>query len=201
MMYKTIAIIEKSNIIKEGLTYLLKAHNVCAQIAKLDSIDDWFFIFKDEKPDMIIINPDRLKNTDLDKIRQKIDISDKVPIIGLLYQYFDRDVYNMFSSTIYITDTEDVILSKLRNKQKKEQDTTTGEKLTDREKSVLKLLLKGLSNKEVADKLVISPHTVITHRKNIVEKTGIRSLSGLAIYAILNNITDMDEISAIENFR
>jgi DNA-binding NarL/FixJ family response regulator len=200
-MYKTIAIIEKSNIIKEGLTYLLKAHNVCAQIAKLDSIDDWFFIFKDEKPDMIIINPDRLKNTDLDKIRQKIDISDKVPIIGLLYQYFDRDVYNMFSSTIYITDTEDVILSKLRNKQKKEQDTTTGEKLTDREKSVLKLLLKGLSNKEVADKLVISPHTVITHRKNIVEKTGIRSLSGLAIYAILNNITDMDEISAIENFR
>jgi DNA-binding NarL/FixJ family response regulator len=198
-MYKTIAIIEKSNIIKEGLTYLLKAHNICTQIAKLGSIDDWFFVFKDEKPDMIIINPDRLKDTDLDKIRQKIEISDKVPIIGLLYQYFDRDIYNMFSSTIYITDTEDVILGKLRNKQKKEQETTTGEKLTDREKSVLKLLLKGMSNKEVADKLVISPHTVITHRKNIVEKTGIRSLSGLAIYAILNNITDMDEISAIQN--
>jgi DNA-binding NarL/FixJ family response regulator len=198
-MYKTIAIIEKSNIIKEGLTYLLKAHNVCMQIAKLDSIDDWFFIFKDEKPDMIIINPDRLKDTDIDKIRQKIGISDKVPIIGLLYQYFDREVYNMFVSTIYITDTEDIILGKLRNKQKKEQDDETGEKLTDREKSVLKLLLKGLSNKEVAEKLAISPHTVITHRKNIVEKTGIRSLSGLAIYAILNNITDMDEISTIED--
>jgi DNA-binding NarL/FixJ family response regulator len=196
-MYKTIAIVEKSNIIKEGLTYLLKAHNVCTQIAKLDSIDDWFFVFKDEKPDMIIINPDRLKDMDLDKIRQKIEISDKIPIIALLYQYFDRNVYNMFSTTIYITDTEDVILNKLRNKQKKEQDVTTGEKLTDREKSVLKLLLKGMSNKEVADKLVISPHTVITHRKNIVEKTGIRSLSGLAIYAILNNITDMDEISEL----
>jgi DNA-binding NarL/FixJ family response regulator len=196
-MYKTIAIIEKSNIIKEGLTYLLKAHNVCTQIAKLDNIDDWFFVFRDEKPDMIIINPDRLKDTDLDKIRQKIGISDKIPIIALLYQYFDRNIYNMFSSAIYITDTEDVILGKLRNKQKKEQEATAGEKLTDREKSVLKLLLKGMSNKEVADKLVISPHTVITHRKNIVEKTGIRSLSGLAIYAILNNITDMDEISAI----
>jgi DNA-binding NarL/FixJ family response regulator len=196
-MYRTIAIIEKSNIIKEGLTYLLKAHNVCSQIAKLDSIDDWFFVFKDEKPDLIIINPDRLKGMDLDKTRMKIEISDKVPIIGLLYQYFDREIYNMFTSTIYITDTEDIILSKLRNKQKKEQDTAIGEKLTDREKSVLKLLLKGLSNKEVADKLVISPHTVITHRKNIVEKTGIRSLSGLAIYAILNNITDMDEISEL----
>jgi DNA-binding NarL/FixJ family response regulator len=194
-MYKTVAIIEKSNIIKEGLTYLLKAHNVCSQIAKLDSLDDWFFVFKDEKPDLIIINPDRLKDADLDKMRLKIDVSDRVPVIGLLYQYFDREIYNMFSSTIYITDTEDIILGKLRNKQKKEQDAAAGEKLTDREKSVLKLLLKGMSNKEVADKLTISPHTVITHRKNIVEKTGIRSLSGLAIYAILNNITDMDEIN------
>ncbi|MDR1583459.1 MAG: LuxR C-terminal-related transcriptional regulator [Prevotellaceae bacterium] len=193
-MYKTIAIIEKSNIIKEGLTYLLKSHNICSQIAKLDSIDDWFFIFKDEKPDLVIINPDRLKDMDLDKIRLKFGISDKIPFIGLLYQYFDREIYNMFLSTIYITDTEDVILSKLRNKQKKEQGSA-GEKLTDREKAVLKQLLKGLSNKEVAQKLAISPHTVITHRKNIVEKTGIHSLSGLAIYAILNNITDIDEIS------
>ncbi|MDR2027017.1 MAG: LuxR C-terminal-related transcriptional regulator [Prevotellaceae bacterium] len=195
-MYRTIAIIEKSNIIKEGLTHLLKAHNICSQIAKLDSIDDWFFVFKDEKPDMIIINPDRLKDTDLDKIRLKLEIPDKTPVIGLLYQYFDREIYNMFTSTIYITDTEDIILGKLRNKQKKEQNT--GEKLTGREKVVLKLLLKGMANKEVADKLKISPHTVITHRKNIVEKTGIRSLSGLAIYAILNNITNIDEISDLE---
>jgi DNA-binding NarL/FixJ family response regulator len=104
----------------------------------------------------------------------------------------------MFSSAIYITDTEDVILAKLRNKQQKDNDVSSCEKLTDREKSVLKLLIKGLSNKEVAEKLTISPHTVITHRKNIVEKTGIRSLSGLAIYAILNNITDIDEINDIK---
>jgi DNA-binding NarL/FixJ family response regulator len=194
MIYKTVAIIEKSNIIKEGLTCLLKSHNICSQIAKLDSIDDWFFVFKDEQPDLIIINPDRLKEMDLDRIRQKIELSDKVPIIGLLYQYFDRTVCNMFASTIYITDTEDVILGKLRNKQKQEQDS--GEKLTDREKDVLKLLLKGMSNKEVADQLAISPHTVITHRRNIVEKTGIRSLSGLAIYAILNHISNIDEISS-----
>jgi DNA-binding NarL/FixJ family response regulator len=191
-MYKIVAIIEKSNIIKEGLTYLLKAHNICLQIAKLDSVDDWFFVFKDEKPDLIIINPDRLKDMDLDKLRLKIEISDKIPIIGLLYQYFDRKIYNMFISTIYITDTEDIILGKLRSKQKKEN---AGEKLTGREQSVLKHLLKGMSNKEVADKLKISPHTVITHRKNLVEKTGIRSLSGLAIYAILNNIINIDEIS------
>ncbi|MDR1895356.1 MAG: LuxR C-terminal-related transcriptional regulator [Prevotellaceae bacterium] len=195
-MYKYVAIIEKSQIIKEGLTYLLKSHNVCEQIAKLESIDDWHFAFKDEKPELIIINPDRLKDNDLDKVKSKFEISDKTQIIGLIYQYFGREVYAMFNNIIYITDPENVILNKIRNKQKKEQDT--GEKLTDREKDVLKLLLKGMSNKEVADKLVISPHTVITHRKNIIEKTGIRSLSGLAVYAILNNITDMDEINELQ---
>jgi len=194
-MYKTIAIIEKSHIIKEGLTYLFKSHNVCKQIAKLESIDDWHLAFKDYKPDLVIINPDRLKDNDLSKTKAKLDIGEKIPVIGLLYQYFDRDIVNMFSNVIFITDNEDVILSKLKSRSKKEQDT--GEKLTEREKDVLKLLLKGFSNKEVADKLIISPHTVITHRKNIIEKTGIRSLSGLAVYAILNNITDMDEIGEL----
>jgi DNA-binding NarL/FixJ family response regulator len=194
-MYKIIAIIEKSNIIKEGLTHLLKSHNICSQIAKLDSIDDWSFVFKNENPDLVIINPDRLKDMDLSKMRQKFAIPDKTPFIGLLYQYFDREIYSIFASMIYITDTEDIILSKIRNKQKKDHDSATGEKLTDRERAVLKLLVKGMANKEVADKLDISPHTVITHRKNIVEKTGIRSLSGLAIYAILNNITNMEEIN------
>ncbi|MDR0814116.1 MAG: hypothetical protein LBN37_00020 [Bacteroidales bacterium] len=46
----------------------------------------------------------------------------------------------------------------------------------------------------MATKLVISVHTAIAHRKNIIEKTGIRSLPGLAVYAILNNISDMEDI-------
>ncbi|GHU89316.1 hypothetical protein FACS1894155_06040 [Bacteroidia bacterium] len=58
----------------------------------------------------------------------------------------------------------------------------------------MRLLLRGQSNKEVADHLSISPHTVVSHRKNIIEKTGIRSLSGLAVYAILNNIADMEDL-------
>jgi DNA-binding NarL/FixJ family response regulator len=192
-MYKTIAIIERSNIIKEGLTYLLKSYNVCSQIAKLNSLNEWPFVFKDEKPDLVIINPDRLKYMTPDKVRLRYEIPEKIPFIGLIYQYVDRDVHGMFDALIYITDTEDIIIGKIQDKQGK--DPNAGDKLTEREKSVLKLLLKGLSNKEVADKLVISPHTVITHRKNVVDKTGIRSLSGLAIFAILNNIVDMEDIS------
>ena len=63
--------------------------------------------------------------------------------------------------------------------------------LTEREIDVLRLLLAGNSNKEVADKLNISTHTVISHRKNITAKTSIKSLAGLTIYALQNGIIEV----------
>ena len=61
--------------------------------------------------------------------------------------------------------------------------------LSVREKEVLRLLVEGKINKEIADELSISINTVITHRKNITAKTGIKSVSGLSIYAIMNGIS------------
>ena len=64
--------------------------------------------------------------------------------------------------------------------------------LSDREKEVLVLVAKGLLNKEIADKLNISINTVITHRKNITRKTGIKTTPGLTVYAILNDLVDIN---------
>ena len=66
--------------------------------------------------------------------------------------------------------------------------------LSAREVEVLCLMVKGLINKEIARQLNISPTTVITHRKNLQEKTGIKSLSGLTVYAILNGYVRVEEI-------
>lgn len=60
--------------------------------------------------------------------------------------------------------------------------------LSAREIEVLKLIASGLINKEIADKLCISINTVITHRKNISSKLGIKSASGLSLYAVMNGI-------------
>ena len=60
--------------------------------------------------------------------------------------------------------------------------------LTKRETEVLRLLAQGLLNKEIADKLGISLHTVISHRKNIISKLGIKTVSGLTIYAMMHGI-------------
>lgn len=70
----------------------------------------------------------------------------------------------------------------------------TDHELSLREIEVLTLITKGLINKEIADKLNISLTTVITHRKNITEKLGIKSVSGLTIYAVMNGYVEADRI-------
>jgi DNA-binding NarL/FixJ family response regulator len=72
---------------------------------------------------------------------------------------------------------------------------TNDDNLTERELDVLTQLVHGHSNKEIADSLNISIHTVMTHRKNIAAKTGIRSQSGLTIYAISKKIVQIEDVS------
>lgn len=66
--------------------------------------------------------------------------------------------------------------------------------LSAREIEVLILITKGFINKEIADKLNISLTTVISHRKNITEKLGIKSVSGLTVYAVMNGYIEADRI-------
>lgn len=68
------------------------------------------------------------------------------------------------------------------------------EELSDRERDVLIQVVKGLSNKEIADVLCISTHTVISHRKNITRKLDIHSTAGLTIYAIVNKLVDINSL-------
>lgn len=72
-----------------------------------------------------------------------------------------------------------------------EADSTT---LTDREKEVLRWIAQGLSTKEIADKMCLSFHTVNSYRKNISEKLNIHSVAGMAVYAILHHLIDINEI-------
>lgn len=71
---------------------------------------------------------------------------------------------------------------------------TEERELSPREIEVLILLTKGFINKEIADKLNISQTTVITHRKNITAKLGIKSIAGLAIYAVMHGYIEADRI-------
>ena len=66
--------------------------------------------------------------------------------------------------------------------------------LSDREIEVMSLIVQGFINKEIADKLNIGLATVITHRKNIMDKLGMKSVSALTIYAVMHGYVDINKI-------
>jgi len=71
------------------------------------------------------------------------------------------------------------------------QKEDTDHQLTNRETEILRLIVKGYLNKEIADELNISLNTVLTHRKNIISKTGIKTVSGLTFYCIRKGLITM----------
>ncbi len=105
---------------------------------------------------------------------------------------FVHDFIPLKAESSYIFNLLKNYIDQLKNPSDSALDNKT--ELTQREKDIVRLIALGRTNQQIADELSISPHTVITHRKNITTKLGIKTISGLTIYAILNGLVSMDEI-------
>lgn len=120
-----------------------------------------------------------------------------IQLVLLIYQYVNPAISNLFDYTLTIdqpiVEINSILQSVLEKNSQHESDVKS-ENLSERETDVLKLLVTGYSAKEIADRLNISVNTVITHRKNISIKTGIKSLAGLTIYAVTRKIISMSSI-------
>ena len=75
-----------------------------------------------------------------------------------------------------------------------EENSEEQRSLSAREKEIVVCVVKGMTNREIADRLFLSTHTVITHRRNIARKLQIHSPSGLTIYAIVNKLVELGDI-------
>ena len=105
-------------------------------------------------------------------------------------------LYNLESDLERHTFIEDGILVPVVSRMEEEGQAPRGEggELSAREKEILVAVAQGKLNKEIADQYNISIYTVISHRKNITRKTGIKTVAGLTVYALLNNLIDMNSI-------
>ena len=190
-----IAFLEPSDTIYEGISNLLLRTESHYYIYRVNSLDELDIHCTKEKTDIVVINPVLFLNRINDFSRLKKSFN-QINWIGLIYSYFDNEIISKFDDVINITDSADIISKKIsRTIEKCVCQDSNQEELSERETEILVQLVKGLSNKEIADRLNISIHTVISHRKNIVEKTGIKSLPGLTIYAISKKITPLDSNS------
>ena len=194
---KKIIIVEPSPIVSAGLASYFDDINQVSIVSQLDRIDRMEEKLAAYNPDILIINP-LLIAYDTNEHFLKIcrDFSNVIPV-SLVTSYVDAGILKQFKDVIEINDSKQKVVTKIFNlfsDNKLTQDKPENIELSNRETDVLVALVKGLTNKEISDKLYISVHTVITHRKNIVRKTGIKSVSGLTVYALLNNLVDETEI-------
>lgn len=189
------AVIEPSQIIFEGLSDILLKTKTHYYLYRVRDLDELMRAVSEEKFQIVVINPSAVLN----KTQAFAELKSEYPHISwiaMVYGFYEEALLRNFDEVITITDSVEDITRKLGQLHEQEDKKPQNE-LSRREAEVLTQLVKGLSNKEIAEALNISIHTVITHRKNISEKTGIKSVSGLTIYAITNNIVPIDD-SAME---
>ncbi len=183
---------EPSDIIAEGLTNLLLKSESHFFIYRVNTLDELKSFCSKEQPDIVILNPVILQNRGNEFLKLKKNFT-TISWIALIYSFFDEKLIKRFDDSFTVTDTLELITTKIKKTYNKcNCQETQPEELSKRETDVLILLVKGLSNKEIADKLNISIHTVISHRKNITEKIGVKTLPGLTIYAISKKIISLD---------
>lgn len=191
---KVLAVAETSYIIRKGLVYVLSQLSSVGKVVELKEMENISYQIDILQPDAVLINPMLLGHTRQD-IRQQLNLGKQTAIIALVYNLIDEQFYRSYDAVIRINDSESKIESTLLNCLNKDQDSSGDqEELSDREKEILISVVKGMSNKEIAEYHNISIHTAITHRRNITRKLKVHSISGLTIYAIINKLVDISEI-------
>jgi DNA-binding CsgD family transcriptional regulator len=192
---KSIVLISASDVVLTGLAEILKS-SLAGEIIQLHRGDEIIDYPELSGHFLVIANSDELEKSRL-LIRHILPAEGSVHFLPLNLDPIPLAIspsLNIYDSHTLICYKVNEILNSFAVSQNKETDT----ELTRREIEVLQLLTKGYSNKEIADQLFVSTHTVISHRKNISEKTGIKSASGLTMYAILKKIIDVSEINPDE---
>jgi DNA-binding NarL/FixJ family response regulator len=182
-------IAEPSDIIRSGLMSLLGDDKFEFMAPLRDLPTDLPQRLSHIQPDILIMNPTLLQSPAKMQLAAIMQARPQMAVVALVYQYVEPLLIQSFKTLIDIREQGSHVPQLLRECcQSGEESSDDNYDLSERESEVLVLVAQGLSSKEIADRLNISIHTVNTHRKNITHKTGIKSVAGLAVYAMLHNL-------------
>ncbi len=197
MKINKIVIAEPSPIVTAGLLKFFEDLNQVHVVSVVDNLDDLNDKMIIHNPDMLIVNPLMMGYTNNNLIKQITQTYPDTTCIALVTTFIDKNFLRYFREAIELSDNKQKVANKIFNLINNSDDSSSQNEsidLSNRETDVLVCVAKGMTNKDISDMLNISVHTVITHRKNIVKKTGIKSVSGLTVYALLNNLVEESEI-------
>ena len=194
-MSNRVIICEASEIISIGLAEIIDSMAQFDVVSRLDNPEHLSEKITASDANLLIIDPMLLGFHNREFLLQLGKEHPQLIMIALTTSYLDHTMLTPYHGVIEINDTRSKIISKMNEFAQSEATKNADDvELSKRETDVLVAVAKGMMNKEIADQMNISIHTVISHRKNITRKTGIKSVSGLTVYALLNNLIDESEL-------
>ncbi len=192
-MTNRVLICEPSEIISLGLTEIIQSHPKFDVVARMDTPEHLNEKIISSDANILVINPLLLGHPDRGGISQLQKEHPQLTIIALVTLLTDASWLKGYHGVFEINDSRLTITDKLneivQNHGKQEKGNEDVE-LSKREIDVLVAVAKGMMNKEIAEQMHLSIHTVITHRKNIARKTGIKSVAGLTVYAMIKGLME-----------
>lgn len=197
MNLKKTIICVKSPIIYRGIAYCIHSIQPGIELEHYNNIDK---LLKDDNHEdkLFILDINLLPDPAFYFLERMFVNFQDLTLIALSERFLSDKLAVYFRGSILITDSEEIVKNKLKNiiDTGKEINRTNRKNsaISEREQEVLRLVAFGFTNKQISDQLYISTHTVITHRKNISSKLGIKTIAGLTVYAIINGIISPDEM-------
>lgn len=194
-----IAVADYSAIIRYGVETLMKRiPEYRIQLIDIATPEDLASTLRSYSPDVLIINPTFPGGCPVSRLKEENGCA-HMKCIALIYSPLSNELLREYDGRLNIYDTPEEIKFKvdrmhLHKKKFPTADDEEQQTLSNREKEIVVGVVKGMTNKEIADKLCLSAHTVITHRRNIARKLQIHSASGLTIYAIVNKLVELSDI-------
>ena len=190
-----IAVAETSMIVRSGLVAVLKRlPDLYVQTVEITSIEGLQHCMEAHQPEILIVNPQFEGWFDLEAFKQQYARQD-MKIVSLICTVVDANQLKGYDESINLFDDLDAVAHKISTLMNvNEEEDSDQNSLSQREKEIIGCVVRGMTNKEIAEQLFISVHTVITHRRNITRKLQIHSAAGLTIYAIVNKLVELSEV-------
>ena len=188
----SIVIAEPSAIIAAGFSSVLSGYNAFKIVEHISDLRFLPGVVSRYFPDILVVNPVLFDYRSKSSVRSMVSGEEGMAIAALTSTLYDEAVFSQFDAVISVYDSPSAIVKSLRKAYKTAKGVKPHEgqeyDLSEREKEILVAVAKGKTNKEIADEFNISVYTVISHRKNRSQKTGIKSIAGLTVYAMLNTM-------------
>lgn len=190
-----VVVAESAPVVSAGLNACLRRLPGMTVIpVEVKNYEDLVRCVNSSDPDIVMVNP--AFGGVFDPARLRAAAQDRsFRLVAIETAKLSPHTLALYDDSVSVVDDLPSIGTKIRTLcRRSDESDLDREPISQREKEIIALVAKGMTNKEIADKLFLSVHTVITHRRNIARKLEIHSATGLTIYAIVNHLVELDDI-------